>query len=532
MNRRSGCRFAQKATRDLGKTPAMPRHLVSVSATSASTTRSGFIRRTAVRALDLTGYLSPSSSPLPDDDSAPPRGDAAVPGRSDAPPVLAAGVQGPPEESPAALVTSSVISHAFATQSALPGISEEALRDIVDEVATAASDHNLAMSATQLAPVTKFLFNRAQTVEEVGSAITTGTEQIFDTSSDVGKLRARLDSAYACRQALEVQLVTQTGLRENAELFACQATAEIEELKTELKRAKDSDAAHLRRCMDAQASLDANTETTEKLRQFIKSIQESNLSIQKQVQREREVFKAKVVANAKQTSKLHRLLSDLIKGDSSDVQALQSKVAVQCDRIHRLTRANGILRQQVDLRAMDADTLVLATEGIASGDINLDLLDLDQSTRNALAQLQQLDAAAGVSTPLEVNIAKAVHHAKKPGKRRRLRRARSSSESSPSASSDSEDSKRCHRKPSGSPKATLGAAGLADVPGIASDPSPSERRGLRMPKAWRKAKPAEKRRAASGPIAVPPKDRPAFSSCCSIETFAVTDHPQRCSACV
>ncbi|KAG2787988.1 hypothetical protein PC116_g11022 [Phytophthora cactorum] len=62
-------------------------------------------------------------------------------------------------------------------------------------------------------------------------------------------------------------------------------------------------------------------------------------------------------------SKIHRLLSDLIKGDSSDIQALQSKVAVQRDRIHRLTRANGILRQQVDLRAMDADTLVLATEG-------------------------------------------------------------------------------------------------------------------------------------------------------------------------
>ncbi|KAG3114437.1 hypothetical protein PI125_g6454 [Phytophthora idaei] len=203
----------------------------------------------------------------------------------------------------------------------------------------------------------------AQTVEEVGSAIIAGTEQVFDTSGDVGKLRARLGSAYAGRQALEVQLLTQTGLRENAELFARQATAEIEELKTELKRAKDSDAAHLRRCMDAQASLDASTETTEKLRQFIKSMQESNLSIQKQVQRQREVFKAKVVANAKQTSKLHRLLSDLIQGDSSDVQALQSKVAVQRDRIHRLTRANGILRQQVDLCAMDADTLVLATEG-------------------------------------------------------------------------------------------------------------------------------------------------------------------------
>ncbi|KAG6946197.1 hypothetical protein JG687_00016842, partial [Phytophthora cactorum] len=267
-------------------------------------------------------------------------------------------------------------------KSALLGVSEDALRDTVDEVATAASDRNLTMSATQLAPVTKFLSRKSAPP----SLLT------LSTSGDVGKLRARLDLTYAGRQALEVQLLTHIGLRENAELFARQATAEIEELQTELKRGKDSDAAHLRRFMDAQGSLDASTETTVKLRQFIKSIQESNLSIQKQVQREREVFKAKVVANAKQTSKLHRLLSDLIKGDSSDGQALLSKVAVQRDRINRLTRANGILRQQVDLRAMDAVTLVLAIERIASGDINLDLLDLDQSTRDALDQLQQLDA--------------------------------------------------------------------------------------------------------------------------------------------
>ncbi|KAG3149445.1 hypothetical protein PC128_g23413 [Phytophthora cactorum] len=304
------------------------------------------------------------------------------------------------------------------------------------------------MSATQLASVTKVLvramvqrprssdqgfwyqFNRAQTVEEVGSAITAGTEQVFDTSGDVGKLRARLDSAYAGRQALEVKLLTQTGLRENAELFARQATAEIEELKAELKRAKDSDAARLRRCMDAQVSLDASTKTTEKLRQFIKSIQEST-------------FRSR---SRSTTSKLHRLLSDLIKGDSSDVQAMQSKVAVQRDQIHRLTRTNGILRQQ------------------------------------------------------------------KPGKRRRLRRAGSSSELSPSPSSDSEDSKRRQCKPSGSPKAALAAAVLADVPSIASDPSPSKRRDLRMPKAWRKTKPAKKRRAASGPIAVFPKDRPVFKT--------------------
>ncbi|KAG4046788.1 hypothetical protein PC123_g17835 [Phytophthora cactorum] len=544
MNNRSGCRLAQKATRVPGKTPAVVRDLnrgrqsiryittapgetrtTALGAPLAPTTMSGFIRRTAARALDLTGYLSPSSSPLPDDDSAQRRGATAAPARSDAPPVLAASAHGSSEASPTAPVAPPAISHAFTAQSALPGVSEDALRDIVDEVATAASDRNLAMSATQHASVTKVLVCAMVQRPRSNDKGFWDHEQVFDTSSDVGKLRVRLDSAYADHQALKVQLLTQTGLRENAELFARQATAEIEELKAELKRAKESDAAHLRRFMDAQVSLDASTETTEKLRQFIKSIQESNLSIQKQVQREREVFKAKVVANAKQTSKLHRLLSDLIKGDSSDVQALQSKVAVQRDRIHRLTRANGIFASRwifarwmllpscwLPKRAAPDFSDISFLTGIASGDIKRDLLDLDQSTRDALAQLQQLDAAAGVSTPLKVNIAKAVHYTKQPGKRRRLRRAGCSSESSPSPSSNSEDSKRPRRKPSGGPKAALAAAGLADVPGIASGPSPSKRRGLRMPKAWRKTKPAKKRRAASGPIAVPPKDRPVFKT--------------------
>ncbi|KAG2806907.1 hypothetical protein PC112_g17632 [Phytophthora cactorum] len=224
-------------------------------------------------------------------------------------------------------------------------------------------------------------------------------------------------------KALEVQLLTQTGLRENAELFARQATAEIEELKAELKRAKDSDAARLRRCMDAQVSLDASTKTTEKLRQFIKSIQEST-------------FRS----------------SDAIEG-------------------------------------------CIATQPDPPTDSN-----------------QWNSSPAGGSSPLEVNIAKAVHHSKKPGKRRRLRRAGSSSELSPSPLSDSEDSKRRQCKPSGSPKAAFAAAGLTDVPGTASYPSPSKCHGLGMPKAWRKTKPAKKRRAALGPTTVPPKDRPAFKA--------------------
>ncbi|KAG3054747.1 hypothetical protein PI124_g21029 [Phytophthora idaei] len=188
----------------------------------------------------------------------------------------------------------SAVDHAFTPQSAFPGVSENTLRDIVDEAVSVASFRSLTTSATQLAPVAKALvramvqrprsinqgfwdqFDRAQTVAEVDSAVAAGTSQVCDTSADVGKLCARLESAYAGRQALRHQLLTQAGLRDITELYAHQATAEIEELKADLKQTKKSDAAHLRRAMDAQATIDASTETASKHQKFVESVQDGN----------------------------------------------------------------------------------------------------------------------------------------------------------------------------------------------------------------------------------------------------------------
>ncbi|KAG2759109.1 hypothetical protein Pcac1_g28854 [Phytophthora cactorum] len=137
----------------------------------------------------------------------------------------------------------------------------------------------------------------------------------------------------------------------------------------------------------------------------------------------------------------------------------------------------------------------------------------------------------------------AVHHAKKPGKRRRLRRAGSSSESSPSPSSDSEDSKRPHPKPSGGTKGacccwargrswhrqrseSLEALRSAYSQDLEEDQAGQEAScGVGSDCGSSQGSPRVQvdRSTASGF---------AGSSRCSIEPFAVTDHPQRCSACV
>ncbi|KAG4233866.1 hypothetical protein PC116_g17942 [Phytophthora cactorum] len=275
---------------------------------------SGFARPTTARVLDLTGYLSPSSSPVSLDwshsavvssishtggiqvsgDDSTPRSDEPAHANADMRHASSAGALDLSDTSLTVPAAPPAVDHAFTPQSAFPGVSENTLRDIVDEAESVASFRSLDTSATQLASVAKVLvramvqhprsinqafwdqFDRAQTVAEFDSAVGAGTSQVFDTSADVGKLCARLESAYAGRQALKHQLLTQAGLRDNAELYAHQATAEIEESKADLNRTKASDAAHLRRAMDAQATIDASTETVSKHQKFVESIQDGN----------------------------------------------------------------------------------------------------------------------------------------------------------------------------------------------------------------------------------------------------------------
>ncbi|KAG3114594.1 hypothetical protein PI124_g6694 [Phytophthora idaei] len=218
-------------------------------------------------------------------------------------------------ESSAAPTASPSVSRAFTPQTALPDIREDTLRDIVEETARTASARSLKVSAAQLAPVTKVLvqaiirrlrsngqafwdrFNQTQTIEEVSAAIPAGTLRAFDTSSDVGELRARLEAVYVGRKSVGNQLLRETNRRENAELFARQATTEIQELKAEFKRVHDSDAAHHKKALDAQAMIDSNTGAAAKFQKLVEYVQADNVMLQKQVFRERKVFKAKLAAN-------------------------------------------------------------------------------------------------------------------------------------------------------------------------------------------------------------------------------------------
>ncbi|EEY64626.1 uncharacterized protein PITG_16050 [Phytophthora infestans T30-4] len=161
----------------------------------------------------------------------------------------------------------------------------------------------------------------ARTVDEVYLAVAAELSPTYYTSCDVGSLRVQLASTELARQSLENRLFATVRIRENLELLARQV--------------------HLRSDMDAKAAIDIRVQP-ETRRSFSSSscpCKPKTGCCKGKIARERD---AKMATNTSHLNKLHHLLSDLVHGDSSNVQALRTNVATQHDRIERLMHADGV----------------------------------------------------------------------------------------------------------------------------------------------------------------------------------------------
>ncbi|KAF4147595.1 hypothetical protein GN958_ATG03216 [Phytophthora infestans] len=216
---------------------------------------------------------------------------------------------------------------------------------------------DIYLSLLQLDKATTDVLHQLQELDAPAST-GAGPSSTFDTSCDVGKLRAQFETTEIARQSLENKISAEVGLRENPD----SSELKIPTLRTTgdlwIPKRQSTPTPNSRRSSPSSSN-QFKTRTS---------------CFKNEIARERESFNAKMVASTSQLNKLHRLSSDLIHGDLSDVQALRTK--------------------PVNLRALDADALVLATEGIAAGDIYLSLLQLDKATTDVLHQLQELDAPA------------------------------------------------------------------------------------------------------------------------------------------
>ncbi|ETN16089.1 hypothetical protein PPTG_06316 [Phytophthora nicotianae INRA-310] len=132
--------------------------------------------------------------------------------------------------------------------------------------------------------------------------------------------------------------------------------------------------------------MDVQTENLRLAMNYAEQKQDIIDALDKQIKREREVFKTAVSANTENTRKLHDLLLKATQGTWVDVDTA-ALIADLKDRNLRLLCTNRALL--VSFAGMEPNTLVLAIHGLRAAEVDLSTLDLDQDTFLALQQIQQ-----------------------------------------------------------------------------------------------------------------------------------------------
>ncbi|ETP28461.1 hypothetical protein F442_22245, partial [Phytophthora nicotianae P10297] len=266
----------------------------------------------------------------------------------------------------------------------------------------------------------------------------------------------------------------------------------VGELTAQLKISREEAAAAKRllvpvqlRVESLETLLNKSTAEVNELQAVIKRLNSANrtFGLDKQIEKEREVFKTTVSANTENTRKLHNLLPKAAQGTwvDADTAAL---IADLKDRNLHLLQTNRALRGFVSFASIDPNTLTPAIQGLRAAKVDLSTLGLDQDTILALHRFQQEAGDQGDPFALAEALAKTTQQVQSSTSKR------SRHGSDDGNSEDSSEEKTPVQSGRGSRAGSAAAAGEESA-AAASSPT-SSRRGLHMPKAW-KNKPKSKR---------------------------------------
>ncbi|ETM54171.1 hypothetical protein L914_02452 [Phytophthora nicotianae] len=230
--------------------------------------------------------------------------------------------------------------------------------------------------------------NDALGFDQVLAAVQPLSDTLPDLPHAVGELTAQLkisreEAATAKHLLVPVQLRV-----ESLETLLNKSTAELNGLQAEIKRLKSANV-HIGSLLEkSKESMDVQTENRRLAMNYAEQKQDIIDALDKQIKKEREVFKTTVSANTENTRKLHDLLLKATQGTWVD-SGTAALVADLKDRNLHLLRTNRALRGFVNFAGMDPNTLALAIQGLRAAEVDLSTLDLDQDTFLALPRFQQ-----------------------------------------------------------------------------------------------------------------------------------------------
>ncbi|ETM33915.1 hypothetical protein L914_18893 [Phytophthora nicotianae] len=201
--------------------------------------------------------------------------------------------------------------------------------------------------------------NDALGFDQVLAAVQPLSDTLPDLPHVVGEPTAQLkisreEAAAAKRLLVPVQLRI-----ESLETLLNKSTAEVNGHQAEIKRLKSANVRIGSLFEKSKESMDVQTENLRLAMNYAEQKQDIIDALDKQIEKEREVFRTTVSANTENTRKLHDRLRR-VPGVDADTAAL---IADLKDRNLHLLRTNRALRGFVSFAGMDPNTLALAIQG-------------------------------------------------------------------------------------------------------------------------------------------------------------------------
>ncbi|ETP44052.1 hypothetical protein F442_09314 [Phytophthora nicotianae P10297] len=333
---------------------------------------------------------------------------------------------------------------------------------------------------------TQSRLNDALGFDQVLAAVQPLSDTLPDLPHAVGELTAQLKISRE-EDAAAKRLLVPAQLRvESLEPLLNKSTAEVNELQAEIKRLKSANVCIGSLLEKSKESMDVQAENLRLAMNYAEQKQDIIDALDKQIEKEGEVFKTTVSANTENTRKLHDLLLNATQGTwvDADTAAL---IADLKDRNLHLLRTNRALRGF----AFELPRSTFSTLG------------LDQGTFLTPQQFQQEAGDQEDPFALAEGLTKTAQQVQSSTSKR------SRHGSDDGSSEDSSEEKTPVPSGRGSRIWSTAATGEESA-AAASSPTPS-RRGIHMPKAW-KNKPKSKRQKTASHSPASARSRSSLAS--------------------
>ncbi|KAL4087149.1 hypothetical protein PRIC1_013049 [Phytophthora ramorum] len=180
---------------------------------------------------------------------------------------------------------------------------------------------------------------------------------------ELGQLQAQVKDAQAAKEAAERAAFGDKMKLETAQLLLAQSQAENAELSRSVTRANRLRIASDRQFTEQAAQMAVHSEVVAQATARLKAADDSLQALERKLNLEREHYKKNLALFSDRVNQLHRHLTHF--GDAAADRSQRALLKDMKFTVAETLKANQCLRQYVDQRDLDADTLLVLSKDFA-----------------------------------------------------------------------------------------------------------------------------------------------------------------------